>query len=71
MRPLANFMNWGFGRSSILFMSFSCLEGINPESVRQVELNKACNYPHCKIKLLMFIFKHAYVIVNAPFSLVH
>lgn len=54
-------------------MSFSCLEGINPGNVRQFELNKACNYPHCRIKLfnIMSIFQHAYVTANAPFCLVH
>lgn len=50
MRPLANSLNWGFGRSLILFMRFCSLEGINPGSVRLFEPNQACNYPYHRIK---------------------
>lgn len=49
MRPLANSLNWGFGRSLILFMRFCSPEGINPGSVRLFEPNQASNCPCYRI----------------------
>lgn len=76
MRPLANSLNWGFGRSLILFMRFCSLGGINPGSVRLFEPNQACNYPCYRIKnfnmsvtpppllFLMYILSSLYVWVS-------